>query len=122
MPIAIQRAPDRTSILQSIVVQFGIRRGVYSPENAEQFARGRMDLLIPYIDDLPELDLVNLWEGCNDLGHVDWRKHHVDERISKLSRSCLAFLTLPLICRQAWVNCAPRMTSGWGGLRAIVKR
>ena len=54
--------------------------------------RSRMDLLIPYIDDLPQLDLVNLWEGCNNLGCLDWRKHHVDARISKLSRNCLNFL------------------------------
>ena len=92
---AIQRAPDRTRILQSVVEQFGIRYGLYSPENAESLVRSRMDLLIPYIDDLPELDLINLWEGCNNLGCLDWRKYHVDERISKLSRSWLAFLDIP---------------------------
>jgi len=70
----------------------GIRYGLYSPVSAKQFAQCRMYLLLPYIDDLPELDLCNLWEGCNDLGYFDWRKQHVDERISKLSRNCLALL------------------------------
>jgi hypothetical protein len=89
---AIQGAADRTAILESIVEQFGISRGLYSPLRAMRSPGRRMDLLIPYMDDLSELDLVDLWEGCNELGYFDWRKRHVDKRISKVSSNFLALV------------------------------
>lgn len=111
---------DRTGILESIVEQFGIRRGLYSPVGTMQSAGRRMDLLIPYMDDLSELDLVDLWEGCNELGYFDWRKRHVDNRISKLPSNFLALVDVRADLQARLDELYPRMTSGLDGSQVIV--
>jgi hypothetical protein len=88
----IQCAPDRTRILESTVEQSGFVTGCIP----------RPALSGPHESDsicwLPKSMIFRSstssisGRSCNDLGSFDWRRQHVDDRILKLPRSCLAFV------------------------------
>lgn len=46
----------------------------------------RLAGLEPYLDFLDESTVHGLWEGCNTDGFIDWRRRHLDNRLSELWR------------------------------------
>jgi hypothetical protein len=42
----------------------------------------RLSAVQPYLDLLDESSMHSLWEGCNQDGFFDWRRRHIDQRLS----------------------------------------
>jgi hypothetical protein len=47
--------------------------------------------LVPYLDHLDDLDILHLWEICNDHGWFELRRQHIDSRL-KLNRRALMYV------------------------------
>jgi hypothetical protein len=47
--------------------------------------------LVPYVDHLDDLDILHLWEICNDHGWFDLRRQHIDSRL-RLDRHALMYV------------------------------
>ena len=43
----------------------------------------QLDALLPYLDHLADIDLLSLWEACNDNRWFDWRRDHLDSRAER---------------------------------------
>jgi hypothetical protein len=47
----------------------------------------RLSAIQPYLDLLDESSIHGLWDGCNQDAFFDWRRKHVDQRLSEMWRA-----------------------------------
>jgi hypothetical protein len=79
---ALAECPDRPELLKHIARHFGIRMlGHPGVTRIEQ-----LEALIPYLDDLDDMAIHDIWELCNERGWTTLRKEHLDARLSGKSR------------------------------------
>ena len=74
---AITECPAPESMFKHITAHFGFktkgRRGITRIAQVE--------VLLPYLDHLGDLDILHLWETCNSHGWFDLRRQHLDTRV-----------------------------------------
>jgi hypothetical protein len=75
---AIDASPEPAKMFTHLTIHYGIRThgraGVTRPEQIEA--------LIPYLDHLDEMAIHTFWTVCTDLGWLDLRRKHLDNRLS----------------------------------------
>ena len=74
----VEQSNDPKSIFRYLQFRFGImatnRRGITRIS--------QMETLVPYLEYLEDSDWFSLWEECNRHGWFDWRRVHLDSRVS----------------------------------------
>jgi hypothetical protein len=76
---AMSQCPDRAKMLQHVQHHFGIRMtGHPGVTRVEQ-----VEALLPYLDDLDDMAIHDLWELCSNRGWMALRKAHLDARLTE---------------------------------------
>ena len=73
----VARCPNPKSMFELATRHFGIR----TKERTGIVRIAQLQALLPYLDHLSDLDVLNLWETCNDHGWFEWRRQHLDSRL-----------------------------------------
>ena len=73
----VARCPNPKSMFELATRHFGIR----TKERTGIVRIAELQALLPYLDHLSDLDVLNLWETCNDHGWFEWRRQHLDSRL-----------------------------------------
>jgi hypothetical protein len=74
---AIKAAPEPKELLRHLSMRFGHKRsghpGLFRPEQIE--------VVLPYLDLLDEMEIYHLWSACNEHGWFALRRAHLDSRL-----------------------------------------
>jgi hypothetical protein len=84
---AVAEPTDRARLLAYILMHFGIDEFGRS----ERFTLAQAQGLEPYLDDLGERGLSQLWSECNKRGWFTWRREHLDHRVEQSKQWRVSF-------------------------------
>lgn len=79
---SLKKGPNPKSRLRFLSYNFGIKIGDHPGVTSMR----PLDALTPYLDLLDSLAIYLLWDLCNERGWFDWRRQHLDHRLSDRER------------------------------------
>jgi hypothetical protein len=79
---SLQESPNPKELLTHI----GSRLGLQVEDSPRITSIKTLIALLPYIDLVDEMGIYDLWNLCNQQGWYDWRRDHLDQRLSQTWR------------------------------------